>query len=201
MGRKNGIMGDGSNFDCRFIPDYDELKKKVDSLRELGYKIVLTQGVYDLIHEAHYAYLEHARSFGDVLIVGVDSDELTKKRKGPNRPIVLEKERLLLLVHVRHVDIVTLRHAHDKLEYLVEFIHPDVLVLSTSTGDISKEDHAYLEGHCGDLKVLKAKAAPEETSSTARIRRIILQGLADAEESIRGKIAEIFAELRNKAGS
>ncbi|MEN9647666.1 MAG: hypothetical protein RLY57_470, partial [Candidatus Parcubacteria bacterium] len=87
------ILNNGSSHLSRFIPDMNELKAVVDHFRQMGYRIVLTQGVYDLIHEGHALYLENARSLGDLLIVGVDSDELTKKRKGPSRPIVPQSER------------------------------------------------------------------------------------------------------------
>ena len=76
----NDTFGPGSNLGKRLINDQDKLKATVESLKTLGMKIVLTQGVYDLIHEGHAAYLEKARSYGDILIVAVDSDELTRIR-------------------------------------------------------------------------------------------------------------------------
>ena len=82
------ILETKTNFASRFVPDHAELKKLVDEFKKEGLKVVLTQGVYDLLHEGHALYLEVAKSYGDLLIVGVDSDELTRMRKGPNRPIV-----------------------------------------------------------------------------------------------------------------
>src|SRR5581483_4103234 len=95
----------------RFLPSHTALARTVEDLKQQGHKIVLTQGVYDLIHEGHARYLQAAKAHGDVLIVGVDSDELTRLRKGPNRPIVPEQERINMLLHLRHVDIVTVREA------------------------------------------------------------------------------------------
>ena len=71
------ILSSGSNLKDRFIPNLKELKRVTDNLKRMGYRIVLTQGVYDMLHEGHARYLEQALSYGDVLVVGVDSDELT----------------------------------------------------------------------------------------------------------------------------
>ncbi|NCO62165.1 adenylyltransferase/cytidyltransferase family protein [Candidatus Kaiserbacteria bacterium] len=103
------ILSPGANLKDRFIPDLNELKQVIGDLKCMGYRIVLTQGVYDPLHEGHARYLEKALSYGDILVVGVDSDELTRLRKGPNRPVVPQKERLQMLAHLRHVSILTLR--------------------------------------------------------------------------------------------
>ena len=65
------ILSNVADLESRFIGNYKELKKVVETFKKIGYRIVLTQGVYDLIHEGHAAYLEKARSYGDLLIVGV----------------------------------------------------------------------------------------------------------------------------------
>src|SRR5579871_5634371 len=102
------LMAKPVGFKNRFVPDHAALKDVIANLKQEGAKVVLTQGVYDLIHEGHARYLEAAKSYGDVLLVGVDSDELTKLRKGPNRPIVPQGERVTMLLHLRHVDLVTI---------------------------------------------------------------------------------------------
>src|SRR5258706_6536345 len=89
----SGIFSPGSNFKDRYIPDYKTLAKLVSHLRGLGLKIVLVQGTYDMVHIGHARYLEEARRQGDVLIVGVDSDEKVRARKGPTRPVVPASER------------------------------------------------------------------------------------------------------------
>jgi D-glycero-beta-D-manno-heptose 1-phosphate adenylyltransferase len=188
VARTNGIFGDGSNFDCRYIPDYEKLKLVVQGCQAVGYRVVLMQGVYDLLHEPHCMFLEAGRALGDVLIVGVDSDELARQRKGPGRPIVPEMERMRLLVHSRHVDIITLRKTSDRLEELVETVHPDILVLSESTSDIKEEHLNYLRGHCGQLVSLPPMSV--QVSTTARIRQIHSGGIAEA----RAKFNAMFDE-------
>ena len=90
----SGLFADASNFELRFVPDYQRITAIVQALRTLGLKVVLTSGSFDIIHEGHSMYLEAARRFGDFLIVGLDSDAKIRARKGPHRPAVPEVERL-----------------------------------------------------------------------------------------------------------
>ena len=169
----NDTFGPGSNLSKRLITDQDKLKATVESLKTLGMKVVLTQGVYDLIHEGHAAYLERARSYGDVLIVAVDSDELTKIRKGPKRPIVPQAERVNMLLHLRHVDLVTIKEAHHGLGDIIELVKPDVMVFSSSTTDVPPEEAKSYAQHCGRIEIL----APHGTNSTtARVRTLTIEG-------------------------
>ena len=87
LGMSSSLFADASNFDQRFIEDYDKIETTVNALRTLGFKVVLTSGSFDVIHEGHSMYLEAARQFGDFLIVGLDSDEKIRGRKGENRPV------------------------------------------------------------------------------------------------------------------
>lgn len=75
------------------------------SLAVAGKKVGLTSGTYDLFHYLHLVYLEQCRRQCDILIVGVDSDRLVKKTKGPQRPIIPETQRLLMVGAIRYVDL------------------------------------------------------------------------------------------------
>ncbi len=157
-----GIFGDETSFDHRYIPDHAQLQGSVELWKQLGLKIVLTSGTFDLFHIGHAQYLEKAKELGDVLIVGVDSDARVKKRKGPDRPIVPENERVLILAHVRHVDVVTLKNIDDPSNHLIKLVRPDVLVVSESTdhkNDAVDEKAQY----CGQIVVLE----PQATTSTS----------------------------------
>jgi len=171
MAITKGIFGHHSNLEDRFIPDYEKLQNTVNQCKGMGLRVVLTQGVFDLIHEGHATYLERAKALGDLLIVGVDTDELTKKRKGPSRPIVPEEERLNMLVHLRHVDVVTLRHAAHDIGDLIRLVQPDVMVFSKSTEDIPQKDIDVYNSMCGEIVVLPPQAT---TSTSARIRLITI---------------------------
>ena len=183
------ILEAKTNFSSRFVPDHAELKKLVEEFKRSGLKVVLTQGVYDLLHEGHALYLEMAKSHGDVLIVGVDSDELTRLRKGSNRPIVPQEERVKMLIHLRHVDVVTLREARHDIGELIRLVRPDVLITSTSTEDFKKDlEKGVYDEFCGAIVTLPPQAA---TSTTARIRNLTIEGAEKLATEIQ-KLTENF---------
>jgi D-glycero-beta-D-manno-heptose 1-phosphate adenylyltransferase len=166
----SGLFADASNFDLRYVPDYERIRAIVGALRTLGLKVVLTSGSFDILHEGHSMYLEAARHFGDFLIVGLDSDEKIKARKGPHRPAVPEMERLRMVTHQRGVGLVTLKHLHDERWRLIKTIRPDVLVATADT--YSRAEIAELEErYCGRVEVLDRMAT---VSTSARLRRIQL---------------------------
>ena len=184
------ILGPKTEFRARFIPEYKELARVIRGLKKQGKQIVLTQGVYDLIHEGHALYLEKARALSDVLIVGVGSDELTRQRKGPDRPIVPQNERFKMLVHLRHVDIVTIREIHHEMGDLIRLVKPDVLVVSKSTADFTDEMVSAYKSECGKIVSLPPQAT---TTTTARIRILTMEGVNRLSQEI-NKLTEKFIE-------
>jgi D-beta-D-heptose 7-phosphate kinase/D-beta-D-heptose 1-phosphate adenosyltransferase len=76
------------------------------NLRARGGTVVFTNGVFDLLHPGHVRYLQQARSLGDALIVGLNSDESVRRNKGPERPITPQSERAELLAALDCVDAV-----------------------------------------------------------------------------------------------
>jgi rfaE bifunctional protein nucleotidyltransferase chain/domain len=163
-----GIFGDKTSFDHRYIPDHGKLETSVALWKQLGLKIVLTSGTFDLFHIGHAQYLEKAKELGDVLIVGVDSDARVKKRKGPDRPVVPEGERVLILSHVRHVDVVTLKNLDDPSNHLIKLVRPDILVVSESTKHGLNEVDEKAQ-YCGEIILLEPQAI---TSTSAKLRLI-----------------------------
>ena len=89
--------------------------------------IAFTNGVFDILHEGHIAVLSEAASFGDVLIVGINSDDSVKKLKGESRPINNEHSRALIIASLIMVDYVIIFNEETPLE-LIKIIKPDVLV-------------------------------------------------------------------------
>jgi D-glycero-beta-D-manno-heptose 1-phosphate adenylyltransferase len=166
----SGLFADASNFELRFVPDYQRITAIVQALRTLGLKVVLTSGSFDIIHEGHSMYLEAARRFGDFLIVGLDSDAKIRTRKGPHRPAVPEMERLRMVTHQRGVGLVTLKDLDHERWALIKATRPDVLVATEDT--YTPADIAELEEHyCGRVEVLERMAT---VSTSARLRRIQL---------------------------
>ena len=163
-----GIFGDKTSFDERYIPDHQKLEELVGYWKKLGLRIVLTSGTFDLFHIGHAQYLEKAKELGDILIVGVDSDAKVRDRKGPDRPVVPENERVLIVSHCRHADVITLKGANDGSNHLIRLVQPDVLVVSKSTKhkDTAVDEKAEL---CGEIIVLEPQS---ETSTSAKLRLI-----------------------------
>lgn len=165
----------------RVVNDFEGLQKLVRNFKTAGFKVVLTQGVWDLIHEGHAAYLQKAKELGDILIVGIDSDELTRARKGPRRPIVPQQERIRMLSHLRHVDVIVLRDTHQDIGDLVRVVEPDVFVVSQTTKDFTKLMKESYSAVCGKIVDLKHQAT---TTTSARIRNLAIEGAEDLAKEI-----------------
>ena len=112
-----------------------ELTKIVADLKAKGKKIVTTNGSFDVLHIGHVKSLEKARSFGDVLIVGLNSDSSVKKYKSDKRPIIGEQDRSAMLAALECVDYVTIFSETDPC-VLLDIIKPNVHVKS---GDYDAE--------------------------------------------------------------
>jgi D-glycero-beta-D-manno-heptose 1-phosphate adenylyltransferase len=111
----------------RKIKTVQELLPLLAILRATGRKIVFTNGCFDLIHTGHTRYLAKAKSFGDVLVVAVNSDESVRAIKGKKRPINAEADRVETLAALESVDFVTLFEEPDPYRVISE-LQPDVLV-------------------------------------------------------------------------
>ena len=196
---RSGILSSDCAPGERCVEDYAELKKIVDSIRGLGGKVVLTSGSFDLAHIGHARYLREARLQGDFLIVGVESDERVQKRKGPDRPVVPQSERVEALTHLRYVDIVTIKNIKDAKWKLIKLVRPDVLIISERTG-YSKEKIKALEKSCGKVVNLKSQA---ETSTSAHLRKMQISVLGPAINSMEGAMQIIedgLGQLRKLRG-
>ena len=90
------------------IKSRKDLSLTIKRLKSEGKKIVFTNGCFDILHLGHVKYLETAKSFGDVLIVGVNSDASVKRLKGESRPVNPEYDRAYLLAALDSVDFVTI---------------------------------------------------------------------------------------------
>jgi rfaE bifunctional protein nucleotidyltransferase chain/domain len=113
------------------IPDkihtLDTLLKEVQRWRLKNKKVVFTNGVFDILHEGHIASLSEAASYGDMLIVAVNSDSSVKKLKGPARPVNNEASRALLLASLVFTDAVII-FSDDTPLALIKALLPEVLV-------------------------------------------------------------------------
>ncbi len=104
-------------------------------LKKLGHKIVFTNGCFDILHLGHITYLEEAKAKGDILVVGLNSDDSVKRLKGPERPIKDEKSRASILAALSSVDVVIIFEDDTPIS-LIKAVQPDILVKG---GDYKKE--------------------------------------------------------------
>lgn len=109
----------------------ESLKTICKDLKSSGKKIVFTNGCFDILHLGHIKYLSDSKKNGDILIVGVNSDESVRKLKGESRPINSESDRALILSELKSVDF-TVIFDEDTPYNLIELIKPDVI---TKGGD------------------------------------------------------------------
>ncbi|MCA1933267.1 MAG: D-glycero-beta-D-manno-heptose 1-phosphate adenylyltransferase [Calditerrivibrio sp.] len=108
------------------ILDRNNISSVLEKVR-YGKKIVFTNGCFDILHIGHLKYLEEAKKLGDILVVGVNSDESVRRLKGDKRPINSLKERLIMLDALKYVDYVTF-FEEDTPYNLIKDILPDILV-------------------------------------------------------------------------
>jgi D-beta-D-heptose 7-phosphate kinase / D-beta-D-heptose 1-phosphate adenosyltransferase len=109
------------------IKTWDEIYSIISELKNNEKKIVFTNGCFDILHIGHVKYLEKAKNFGDILILGLNSDDSTQRLKGKNRPINTQDDRAYILASLEMVNYVVIFNEDTPLD-LIKLIKPDVLV-------------------------------------------------------------------------
>ncbi|MGL1935553.1 MAG: bifunctional D-glycero-beta-D-manno-heptose-7-phosphate kinase/D-glycero-beta-D-manno-heptose 1-phosphate adenylyltransferase HldE [Fibrobacterales bacterium] len=118
------------------IVSREQLNTSLAQVKHRDKTVIFTNGCFDLVHRGHLQYLKKARNFGDILIIGLNSDQSVQKLKGPDRPINNENDRALMLASLEFVDYVTIFNEETPFELLKE-IQPSILVKG---GDYALED-------------------------------------------------------------
>ncbi|MFA5263598.1 MAG: adenylyltransferase/cytidyltransferase family protein [Opitutaceae bacterium] len=139
-----------------------------DALHTAGKKLVFTNGCFDILHRGHTTYMAFARSHGDALCVGINSDASVRRNKGPNRPINSEEDRAYVVGSLRAVDFVVI-FDEDEPKELIAKILPHVLIKSKDWAHyVSGRD--IVEANGG--KVILADMV-EGRSTTGTIERVL----------------------------
>jgi rfaE bifunctional protein nucleotidyltransferase chain/domain len=183
----SGILSSEANFEERLVPTLEEITRKVSHLRGLDYKIVLTSGSFDLIHLGHVKYLSRAKEFGGILVVGVDSDAKIRRRKGEDRPMVPEAERLEMLAYQRPVDLIYLKDDDEPRWALIKAVAPDVLVLT--------EDHSYTEAQQEELLTIVGRIEVVTRQASVTTSERIRQMYMHMGERLGPKLAKVLPGL------
>ncbi len=151
------------------ILDRKALVHELDILRTEGCRIVFTNGCFDILHSGHVRYLTAARSKGDRLVVGLNSDASVRIIKGEKRPIVCQEHRAEVLASLACVDYVTLFDEPDPL-HLIQTLIPDVLVKGSDWSEAEIVGGDFVKANQG--KVERITAVPGISTSQI-IQRII----------------------------
>jgi rfaE bifunctional protein nucleotidyltransferase chain/domain len=142
----------------------------ISEWRRGGKRIVFTNGVFDLLHPGHVRYLQHARSLGDKLIVGVNSDRSVFANKGSDRPITPERERAELLGALSCVDAVVI-FDEDTPHQIIEAVRPEVLVKGADWGEHDIVGRDIVESIGGRVVRVPIHPGYSTTSIIARIQQ------------------------------
>ncbi len=148
----------------------EELLPIVARVKAQGKTVVWTNGCFDIIHAGHVTYLTQARREGDVLIVGLNSDQSVRAVKGPNRPIVPEAERALILSAFTCVDYVTV-FAEDDVTSILAALKPGVYAKG---GDytletINQDERSLVEGYGGRIALIPGVEGKSTTNLVERL--------------------------------
>ena len=140
----------------------------LNELKAQNKKIVFTNGVFDIIHRGHVEYLTEAKSLGDILIVGLNSDSSVKMIKGDKRPIVAQENRAYVLANLKPVDFVVIFDQDSPLN-VIKKVLPDVLVKGADWTEDKIIGSDVVKQSGGEIKRIKFV---ENNSSTNIIERI-----------------------------
>jgi D-glycero-beta-D-manno-heptose 1-phosphate adenylyltransferase len=188
-------IGNGRDPSVKIISDYGKLAKAADGLRAVGCTIVVTIGSFDVLHIGHDRYLLKAKSQGDVLIVGVDSDRATRQLKGKRRPLVPEGERCEMLSFQTFVDFVCVIDDVDRKGRwhfgLLKAVRPDVFVAEETS--YSKAQLRDIRRFCKRIVVLPRQA--KKTSTSHLVQNVLKEHVGELTE-ISLKLKKVLEDMQ-----
>lgn len=149
--------------------DRSKLIERVNAAREKGLRVVFANGCFDVLHAGHVRYLEGAKSLGDLLVVGVNSDEQVSKQKGAGRPILPARERAELVASLEAVDLVTI-FDESTVEELLLTLRPDVHAKGTDYTVDTVPEREVVKSFGGQVAIV---GDPKDHSTSDMIARLM----------------------------
>lgn len=146
----------------------EELTQQIAKARDAGARIVLANGCFDVLHVGHVRYLAGARELGDILVVGVNSDEQVAIQKGPGRPVLPALERAEILAALESVTYVTI-FEEPTVEQLLLTIKPDVHAKGTDYTTDSVPERDVVRSYGGRVAIV---GDPKDHSTSEIIARL-----------------------------
>jgi rfaE bifunctional protein nucleotidyltransferase chain/domain len=154
------------------IIDRAELVTRITTEKAAGSRIVLANGCFDILHAGHVRYLEGARALGDLLVVGINSDEQVAKLKGMGRPILPEHERAELVASLQVVDLVTI-FAEPTVTELLLAIKPDVHAKGTDYTEETVPERDVVRSYGGRVVIV---GDPKDHSTSEILKKVSGEG-------------------------
>lgn len=136
-----------------------------------NFKVVFTNGCFDIIHRGHIEYLAQASNFGDIFIIGLNSDESVKKNKGKERPIIDQESRAILLASFQFVDYVIFFDEETPYE-LIKYINPDVLVKGADYIDKDIVGYDIVKKNKGEVKTVNLTKGYSTSTIINKIKKL-----------------------------
>jgi rfaE bifunctional protein nucleotidyltransferase chain/domain len=149
------------------ILDRDALVARIAAARAEGSRIVLANGCFDVLHAGHVRYLKGAKALGDLLVVGINSDDQVARLKGADRPILGERERAELVAALAAVDLVTIFTEPTVTELLLA-LRPDVHAKGTDYTEATVPEREVVQSYGGQVRIV---GDPKNHSTSEIIRR------------------------------
>jgi len=150
------------------ILNRDELSTRILKARAGGARIVLANGCFDVLHVGHIRYLAGARELGDVLVVGVNSDEQVARLKGAGRPVMVAAERAEIVASLESVTYVTI-FDEPTVEQLLLTLKPDVHAKGTDYTEETVPERAVVRSYGGRVAIV---GDPKDHSTSEILTRI-----------------------------
>jgi D-beta-D-heptose 7-phosphate kinase / D-beta-D-heptose 1-phosphate adenosyltransferase len=151
--------------------DVDALVNVVSGHRAAGRRTVFTNGCFDVLHAGHVRYLQQARALGDVLVVGLNSDESVQRLKGRGRPVNPQDDRCTVLAALACVDHVVV-FGEDTPVRLVARLRPEVYVKGGDYDAACLPEARVVEGYGGQVRILPYLDGRSTTALLNRIGRL-----------------------------
>jgi rfaE bifunctional protein nucleotidyltransferase chain/domain len=150
------------------VLDREELVQRVAAARKSGARVVLANGCFDVLHVGHVRYLEGARKLGDVLIVGINSDEQVALQKGAGRPVLAARERAEIVAALESVTYVTIFY-EPTVEQLLLALKPDVHAKGTDYTAETVPERDVVRSYGGRVAIV---GDPKDHSTSEIITRL-----------------------------
>lgn len=147
------------------------LEQKCNIWHAMGKRIVFTNGCFDILHHGHIDLLANAANYGDILIVGVNTDASVKRLKGDSRPVNHEQDRAFQLAALMHVDAVCLFDEDTPIN-LIEMVKPDVLVKGGDYNPDTIVGADFVKANGGRVEIVPFVTGYSTSSTIEQIKKL-----------------------------